>query len=135
MFILKGRFETKKDTKMDKGLTTDQVINIAEKKASVMNRILDLMKSAAVDCHLHKKNHENVECFAYPININDKNLVTKIDIEKEELDFLKKQREEQVKLDLNKIKIRDIEYMILFDNDKEKLVNYSIKMNMINLKL
>ena len=117
----KEDLKLRKIQKMDKGLTTDQVINnIAEKKASVMNRILDLMKSAAVDCHLHKKNHENVECFAYPININDKNLVTKIDIEKEELDYMKKQREEQVKLDLNKIKIRDIEYMILFDNDKRK---------------
>jgi len=117
----KEDLKQRKIQKMDKGLTTDQVINnIAEKKASVMNRILDLMKSSAVDCHLHKKNHEDVECFSYPININDKDLVIKIDIEKEELDYMKKQREEQVKLELNKIKIKEIDYMILFDNKDKK---------------
>ena len=33
---------------------------------------------------------------------------------------MKKQREEQVKLDLNKIIIKDIEYMILYDKGDNK---------------
>ena len=111
----------RKIQKMDKGLTTDQVINnIAEKKASIMDSLLDILKKSAVDCHLHKKNHPDVECFSYPINIKNDELVIKNDIEKEELDYMKKQREEQVKLDLNKIIIKDIEYMILYDKGDNK---------------
>ena len=111
----------RKIQKMDKGLTTDQVINnIAEKKASIMDSLLNILKKSAVDCHLHKKNHPDVECFSYPINIKNDELVIKNDIEKEELDYMKKQREEQVKLDLNKIIIKDIEYMILYDKGDNK---------------
>ena len=111
----------RKIQKMDKGLTTDQVLNnIAENKASIMNSLLDLLKRSAVDCHLHKKNHPEINCFSYPINIKNNELVIKNDIEKEELDYMKKQREEQVKLDLNTIIIRDTEYMILFDKDGKK---------------
>ena len=117
----KEHLKERKIQKMDNGRTTDQVINnIAERKASVMNSLLDILKSSAVDCHLHKKNHEDVECFSYPINIKDNELVTKIDIEKEELDYMKEQREKQVKLDLNIITIKDIKYMILFDNNKKE---------------
>ena len=111
----------RKIQKMDRGLTTDQVINnIAERKAFIMNSLLDLLKKSAVDCHLHKKNHPNVECFSYPVNIKDDELIIIDDIEKEELDYMKKQREEQVKLDLNTIIIKDIEYMILFDKGEKR---------------
>lgn len=111
----------RKIQKMDKGLTTDQVINnIAEKKAGIMNSLLNLLKKSAVDCHLHKNNHPDVQCFSYPVNIKDEELVIKNDIEKEELDYMRKQREEQVKLDLNTIIIKDIEYMILFDKGENK---------------
>tara|TARA_Y100001970_G_scaffold294296_1_gene450015 strand:- start:8384 stop:11872 length:3489 start_codon:yes stop_codon:yes gene_type:complete len=117
----KEHLKERKIQKMDRGLTTDQVINnIAERKAAIMNSLLDLLKKSAVDCHLHKKNHPDVECFSYPINIKDDELVIKNDIEKEELDYMKKQREEQVKLDLNTIIIKDIEYMILFDKGEKR---------------
>ena len=116
----KEHLKERKIQKMDNGRTTDQVINsIAEKKAEVMNSILNLLKSSAVDCHLHKKNHPDVECFSYPINIKENELVTKVDIEKEELDYMKEQREKQIQLDLNIIEIKDIKYMILFDNNKK----------------
>lgn len=116
----KEHLKERKIQKMDNGRTTDQVINsIAEKKAEVMNSILNLLKSSAVDCHLHKKNHPDVECFSYPVNIKENELVTKVDIEKEELDYMKEQREKQIQLDLNIIEIKDIKYMILFDNNKK----------------
>ena len=114
--------EQLKDTKvqrMDRGMTSDQVINsIAERKQFIMNNLLNLMKSSAVDCHLHKKNHSDVECFSYPINIQETEITFKPNIEKEELDYMKEQKEEQVKLDLNRVEIKGIEYMILID-DKE----------------
>ena len=111
----------RKIQKMDRGLTTDQVINnIAERKAVIMNSLLELLKKSAVDCHLHKKNHPDVQCFSYPVNIKDDELVIKNDIEKEEEDYIKKQREEQVKLDLNTIIIKDTEYMILFDKGEKR---------------
>ena len=116
----KEQLKDRKIQKMDGGNTTDQVINgIVERKSEIMNKILDLLKKSAVDCHLHKKNHPDVECFSYPINIKDKDIVIQNEIEKEELDYMKKQREEEVKLDLNTIIIKDIEYMILFDNEKK----------------
>ena len=116
----KEHLKERKIQKMDNGRTTDQVINsIAEKKAEVMNSILNLLKSSAVDCHLHKKNHPDVECFSYPVNIKENELVTKVDIKKEELDYMKEQREKQIQLDLNIIEIKDIKYMILFDNNKK----------------
>ena len=63
---------------MDRGLTTDKVINnIAERKAAIMDSLLELLKKSAVDCHLHKKNHPDVECFSYPVNIKDDELVIK----------------------------------------------------------
>ena len=115
----KEQLKDRKIQRLDKGLTTDQVINnIAEKKQDIMNGVLNLMKTAAVDCTLHKKNHNDVECFNYPINLNNKDIIVKNDIENEELEFMKEQREKEIKLELNKIEIKEKEYMILYDETK-----------------
>lgn len=72
----------------DKGLTTDEYIyNIAKRKASIIESILDLVKKAAVDCGINAKKHKNVKCFAFPTNMNTDELVYNHNITDDPLDY------------------------------------------------
>lgn len=72
----------------DKGLTTDEYIyNIAKRKASIIESILDLMKKAAVDCGINAKKHKNVQCFTFPTNMNKEDLVFNQNITDDPLDY------------------------------------------------
>jgi hypothetical protein len=60
----------------DKGLTTDEYIfRIAKRKAAIINSILDLLKRAAVDCGVNAKQHKNVKCLTFPVNMDESSLV------------------------------------------------------------
>lgn len=60
----------------DKGLTTDEYIfRIAKRKAAIINSILDLLKKAAVDCGVNAKQHKNVKCLSFPVNMDESALV------------------------------------------------------------
>jgi superfamily II DNA or RNA helicase len=60
----------------DKGLTTDEYIfRIAKRKAAIINSILDLLKRAAVDCGVNAKQHKNVKCLSFPVNMDESALV------------------------------------------------------------
>lgn len=72
----------------DKGLTTDEYIyNIAKRKASIIESILELMKQAAVDCGINAKKHKNVRCFTFPTNMNVGELVYNHNITDDPLDY------------------------------------------------
>jgi hypothetical protein len=72
----------------DKGLTTDEYIyNIAKRKASIIESILDLIKKAAVDCGINAKKHKNVKCFSFPTNMNNDELVFNHNITDDPLDY------------------------------------------------
>jgi hypothetical protein len=72
----------------DKGFTTDEYIyNIAKRKASIIENILALMKKAAVDCGVNAKKHKNVQCFTFPTNMNNNDLVFNHNITDDPLDY------------------------------------------------
>lgn len=55
----------------DKGMTSDEYIyDVAKKKAKIINELLDLLKSASVDCSLNSKAHK-IKCYSFPVNIED----------------------------------------------------------------
>ena len=54
--------------KQDKGLTSDQaILDISSRKAKILDRVLELMQSAAFDCQIHlaehRKDRPNAKCF------------------------------------------------------------------------
>lgn len=71
----------------DKGHTSDQHIYLmAKKKATIINQFLDLMKKASVDCAINAKQHGNLRCFSFPVNIEEDKIIYKLNIETEEYD-------------------------------------------------
>lgn len=72
----------------DKGLSTDEYIyNIAKRKASIIESILELIKKAALDCGINAKKHKNVKCFSFPTNMNTNELVFNHNITDDPLDY------------------------------------------------
>jgi superfamily II DNA or RNA helicase len=114
------QLEERKIQRMDNGKTTDEIIHEgAERKAKITNQILELLKSSAVDCYLHKKNHQNVTCFSYPINIDDNELSVEADIYTD-LENLKNKNKEEIKLSVSVVSIKNKKYAILKDSPKAK---------------
>ena len=124
------QMKERKIQRMDFGKTTDEIINQgAERKAKITNEILNLLKSSAVDCFLHKKNHEklSIDCFSYPIDIDDNELSVKADIFTEDLDKINKKKQEETELSVSIIKIRKKNYVMLEnekDSDTKQLFDY-----------
>ena len=69
----------------DKSQTSDQYLyDIAKKKKSIVDSILDLMKRASIDCALNAKEHKpSPKCFSYPANIDQKKFTQVFDINKD----------------------------------------------------
>ena len=73
--------------KSDKSLTTDQhIYEIAKKKETIIEKMLDIMKRASVDCALNAKTHNNLRCFAFPVNLDDSTPTYQLDISQETMD-------------------------------------------------
>lgn len=114
------QLEERKIQRMDNGKTTDEIIHEgAERKAKITNQLLELLKSSAVDCYLHKKNHQNVTCFSYPINIDDNELSVEADIYTD-LENLKNKNKEEIKLSVSVVSIKNKKYAILKDSPKAR---------------
>jgi hypothetical protein len=72
----------------DKGFTTDEYIfRIAKRKASIIESILSLLKKSAVDCGVNAKQHKNVKCFGFPVNMDEREIVYNNNIRDDMLDF------------------------------------------------
>ena len=105
--------------RLDKGKTTDETImNLALDKAKINNQLLDLLKSSAVDCSLHKKNHPDISCFTYPDNYEADRLVLKTDIKQEDIDILAFEKQEKIERNLQIVEILKKKYLILKDINK-----------------
>lgn len=84
----------------DKGLSTDEYIyGIAQRKDTIISQLLELMKSASVDClvhsHLHNKDAKpgkEVRCLQFPNNENPNALAYELDMAYEEDDAEYKQK-------------------------------------------
>jgi hypothetical protein len=105
--------------RLDKGKTTDETImNVALDKAKINNQLLDLLKSSAVDCSLHKKNHPDISCFTYPDNYETDRLVLKTDIKQENIDILSFEKQEKIERNLQIVEILKKKYLIFKDINK-----------------
>lgn len=72
----------------DKGFTTDEYIfNIAKRKTTIIDSILDLMKRASVDCGVNAKKHKNMSCFSYPSNMEADTITQNNNIRDDMLDY------------------------------------------------
>jgi len=61
--------------KKDNELTTDEhILKLAQKKESIINSFLNMLKSASMDCVIHSNKNKPLEngykCYNWPININ-----------------------------------------------------------------
>ena len=106
-YLCKFSKEQLKDPKvemLDNSFTTDEVIfNLADRKAKTNDDVLKLLKSSAVDCHLHAKNHINVKCFNYPIDIDNNKLMVQANIEEDDIDIISKDKETKMMVNLSEI--------------------------------
>ena len=114
------QLKERKIQRMDFGKTTDEIINEgAENKAKITNEFLHLLKRSAVDCFLHKKNHQklSIDCFSYPVDIDDNELSVKADIFTEDLDKISKNKQKETEISVSIIKIKKKNYIML-ENEK-----------------
>jgi hypothetical protein len=60
----------------DKGQTSDEyILNIAERKATINNNLLQVLKNAAADCNMNRDVHgPSVKCFTMPKDKKNRNL-------------------------------------------------------------
>ncbi len=74
----------------DKSFTTDEhIYNLAKKKATIVNMLLDHVKKASVDCALNAKEHLSkgeVKCFAFPVNLDENSFSYQLDMNDETFD-------------------------------------------------
>lgn len=69
---------------LDKGKTSDEYIyNIAKRKKSLTDGILDMLKKASVDCGINTKSTNNLKCFNFPTNLDDDQITTPNNINQE----------------------------------------------------
>jgi hypothetical protein len=69
----------------DDGKSTDEhIYGIAERKAKIIKAVEEVMKSAAVDCMIHKRYHPGVECLQFPQNAPPDALAYELDLSKDE---------------------------------------------------
>jgi len=70
MYMVQFSESQKKHSKVlssDKGQTSDEYIyDIATKKSKITNALLEIIKSSAVDCVVHRHAHKNIECANIP---------------------------------------------------------------------
>lgn len=134
----KKHLEDRKVKNMDFGKTSDEVIHeLAIKKDKITKKFLELLKSSAVDCYLHKENHKKVECFSYPVNVGDDKLMVYADIEKEDMDNIGKTKVIETELIFEYVKIKGKNYYILKDSPNEKtgqLFDYNEYSKFSNIK-
>jgi superfamily II DNA or RNA helicase len=73
----------------DKSETSDQYIHsIAQRKASVINKLLATLQNSAIDCALNAKYHQhmnNLRCFSFPVNMKPEALTYEFDISKDKM--------------------------------------------------
>lgn len=96
----------------DSGQSTDeQILNIATRKAKIIESVQKVMKSAAVDCMLHKKDHPGVNCLKFPLNMSDA-LSYNLNMSNDESDMEYKQKTTTttVETKFRNCKLRDVRY-------------------------
>lgn len=72
---------------VDDSKTTDEYIfGVAKKKASMINALLDTIKQSSVDCALNTKQHSNMKCFSFPVNIDQSDFSYALDMNDETFD-------------------------------------------------
>lgn len=69
---------------LDKGKTSDEYIyDIAKRKKSIIDGILELIKRASVDCALNGNTHPGLKCYSFPVNIDESQVTFSYDISHE----------------------------------------------------
>ena len=55
----------------DKMKTTDQsIFDLAERKDKIISKLLHTIKRGSIDCALNKNNNKNIQCYAFPLDVN-----------------------------------------------------------------
>lgn len=97
----------------DDGQSTDEhIFNIATRKAKIIESVQEVMKSAAVDCMLHKKDHPKVDCLKFPQNMAEGELSYSLNMDNDESDMEYKQKTKTttVSSKFRNCKLRDVRY-------------------------
>jgi superfamily II DNA or RNA helicase len=112
----------------DHSLTTDQVIdNISFKKMKIISKLQQLMKEASVDCLVNHKNNPELQCFTFPLNLNDKDIIVKPDINEDELNSNVEKVIQTKNISLKKVIILTKPFMINIDTSE--LFDYNLWKN------
>ena len=101
--------------------TTDQyILDIAYRKAFIINKVQDIMKKASVNCLVHSKHHPKLKCMGFPQNADPNALTYHLDYDEDETDFEYAQKvKTQVVKACKKCTIGDVSYA--YDPTNKKL--------------
>lgn len=100
--------------------TTDEyILDIAFRKAKIINKVQELMKKASVNCLVHTKNHPGLKCMGFPQNMNPNEIIYNLDYDQDETDFEYRQKvKEEVVSVCKKCVIDKIPYAYNEENKK-----------------
>ena len=112
----------------DKSMTTDESIyELAQRKDKIISKILINIKKASVDCALNKNGiKHDLECFVYPLDIDDFEKAYLEDIYEDKNDFIDEQRVKRISVKPYKVTVEGVVYIWvsntteLFDYDLYK---------------
>jgi hypothetical protein len=114
--------------KKDNSLTTDQMIeDIAQRKYKIIDKLQNLLKEGSVDCLFHHKYNPELDCFKFPVNIEDNKLIIRPDINEDELNSTINKS-----IDIKKYKIQKVTILktpFLIDINSYELFDYNLYIN------
>jgi hypothetical protein len=113
----------------DKLATTDEsMYSLAERKDKIISKILINIKKASVDCSLNKKSiNNNLECFAYPLDIDDFEKAYLEDIVEDKDSFVDDQRVKRITVKPFKVTIEGVTYIWI--SNTNELFDYNLYKN------
>jgi hypothetical protein len=123
----------------DKNLSTDETMfQLADRKDQIVSKLLDVVRKGSVDCSIHKNINKNIECFAYPLDIDkfERSYLLNIEDDLSNNKHLKKTT--QIKVKPFKVTIETKQYIWVPDTyelfDYQLYVNTSVLNKMGSLK-
>jgi hypothetical protein len=112
----------------DKNLSTDETMfQLADRKDQIVSKLLDVVRKGSVDCSIHKNINKNIECYAYPLDIDQFERSYLLNIEDDLSNNKHLKKTTQIKVKPFKVTIETKQY--IWVPDTYELFDYQLYVN------
>ena len=114
----------------DKGLSTDEhILMTAEKKKTIINKFLNMLKSASFDCVIHSKQNKplanDFKCYSWALGVNN-NELSYTDNIKDDIKIMKHKNYQILKKDKGRVFLKNGKKYVKLN---DKIFNYHAYVN------